>query len=207
MSSPAGTEHARKITGDKKRRDRGLWSQHGASRQGQRGAARRRHRRRRHGEQPCARPGRASGIQLVGVADPDRNQRDSRQARARLPRRSTMSRRCCTLGVDAVTIAAPTHLHHDIALACIARGIHVLVEKPIASIRRGGPQHHRGRAPGRRHADGRPRRALQSGRRRRSRRRSAARIFSRSPSRGSVRSRRACRMSAWSSTSPCTTST
>src|SRR3954471_16544539 len=36
-------------------------------------------------------------------------------------------------GVDAVTIAAPTHLHHDIALACIARGIHLLVEKPIAS--------------------------------------------------------------------------
>jgi len=36
-------------------------------------------------------------------------------------------------GVDAVTIAAPTHLHHEISLACIARGIHVLVEKPIAS--------------------------------------------------------------------------
>ena len=36
-------------------------------------------------------------------------------------------------GVDAVTVAAPTHLHHEIALACIARHIHVLVEKPIAS--------------------------------------------------------------------------
>src|SRR6266513_1766097 len=36
-------------------------------------------------------------------------------------------------GIDAVTIAAPTHLHHEIALACIARNIHVLVEKPIAS--------------------------------------------------------------------------
>src|SRR6267154_1812969 len=36
-------------------------------------------------------------------------------------------------GVDAVTIAAPTHLHHEIALSCIARDIHVLVEKPIAS--------------------------------------------------------------------------
>jgi predicted dehydrogenase len=32
-----------------------------------------------------------------------------------------------------LTIAAPTHLHRDIALACIARKIHVMVEKPIAS--------------------------------------------------------------------------
>ena len=36
-------------------------------------------------------------------------------------------------GVDAVTVAAPTHLHHEIALACIERNIHILVEKPIAS--------------------------------------------------------------------------
>src|SRR2546427_3419289 len=35
--------------------------------------------------------------------------------------------------VDALTIAAPTHLHHEIALACIARNIHILVEKPVAS--------------------------------------------------------------------------
>ena len=36
-------------------------------------------------------------------------------------------------GVDAVTIAAPTHLHHEIALAAIMHNVHVLVEKPIAS--------------------------------------------------------------------------
>ncbi len=36
-------------------------------------------------------------------------------------------------GIDAVTIAAPTHLHRDIAIECAARGIHVMVEKPIAS--------------------------------------------------------------------------
>src|ERR1700681_1091460 len=43
-------------------------------------------------------------------------------------------------GVDAVTVAAPTHLHHEISLACIARGIHVLVEKPIASTVEEGRQ-------------------------------------------------------------------
>src|ERR1700712_4353317 len=31
-------------------------------------------------------------------------------------------------GVDAVTIAAPTHLHHEVALACIAHKINLLVE-------------------------------------------------------------------------------
>src|SRR5258708_16253983 len=36
-------------------------------------------------------------------------------------------------GVDAVTIAAPTHLHHEIALACIARNIPILVVNPVAS--------------------------------------------------------------------------
>ncbi len=41
------------------------------------------------------------------------------------------------LGVDAVSIAAPTHLHRDIALTCINKGVHVLVEKPIApSVRK-----------------------------------------------------------------------
>ena len=56
-----------------------------------------------------------------------------RRQRARDARRSTSVEALLPLGVDAVTIAAPTHLHHDIALACIRRGIHVLVEKPIAS--------------------------------------------------------------------------
>jgi predicted dehydrogenase len=34
--------------------------------------------------------------------------------------------------VDAVTIAAPTQVHRTVALECAARGIHILVEKPIA---------------------------------------------------------------------------
>ena len=34
--------------------------------------------------------------------------------------------------VDAVTVAAPTELHHEIALPFLERGVAVLVEKPIA---------------------------------------------------------------------------
>lgn len=71
-------------------------------------------------------------VTLVGIADP----LDAHRHRA------TELIGCRTFatfddllreGVDAVTIAAPTHLHHEIALACIAQNIHVLVEKPIAT--------------------------------------------------------------------------
>ena len=72
------------------------------------------------------------GIELVGVADPDRKQRELVARTLGCPAVADVDE-LLDLGVDAVTIAAPTHLHHDIALACIARGIHVLVEKPIAS--------------------------------------------------------------------------
>ena len=35
--------------------------------------------------------------------------------------------------VDAISIAVPTPMHHEIACAALERGIHVLVEKPIAT--------------------------------------------------------------------------
>ena len=73
-----------------------------------------------------------AGIQLAGVVDPDRQQRDLVTRHIGCPAVADLDA-LLKLGVDAVTIAAPTHLHHDIALACIGRGIHVLVEKPIAS--------------------------------------------------------------------------
>jgi predicted dehydrogenase len=73
-----------------------------------------------------------SGIQLVGVADPDPAQRDLVTRVLGCPAVNDLEA-LLKLGVEAVTIAAPTHLHHELALACIARGIHVMVEKPIAS--------------------------------------------------------------------------
>jgi UDP-N-acetylglucosamine 3-dehydrogenase len=72
------------------------------------------------------------GVQLVGVADPDRGQAQF-VANALGTTAVESVDALLALGLDAVTIAAPTHLHHDIALACIKRGVHVLVEKPIAS--------------------------------------------------------------------------
>ena len=72
-----------------------------------------------------------SNVRLVGIADPDRKQRDfvARTLGCEAFGDLDSLLKC---GLDAITIAAPTHLHHELALECIARGIHLLVEKPIA---------------------------------------------------------------------------
>jgi UDP-N-acetylglucosamine 3-dehydrogenase len=72
------------------------------------------------------------GVTLAGVADPDEKQADFVRHTlgcAAVPDIEEL----LSLGVDAVSIAAPTHLHRSIALAAIGHGVHVLVEKPIAS--------------------------------------------------------------------------
>jgi UDP-N-acetylglucosamine 3-dehydrogenase len=72
------------------------------------------------------------GVELAGIVDTDRHQ-------ARNVARSLGCRAFESLeallerDIDAVTIAAPTHVHHDLAMTCIRRGVHVLIEKPIAS--------------------------------------------------------------------------
>ena len=72
------------------------------------------------------------GTELVGVADPDRKQAEF-VARTLGCAAVADVDKLIERDVDAITIAAPTHLHRDIALTCIAHGIHVMVEKPIAS--------------------------------------------------------------------------
>jgi predicted dehydrogenase len=71
------------------------------------------------------------GVKLVGVADPDRKQCDFVSGALDCPAYPGVDG-LLAAGVDAVTIAAPTHLHRELALTCIDRGVHVLVEKPIA---------------------------------------------------------------------------
>jgi predicted dehydrogenase len=72
------------------------------------------------------------GVKVVGIADPGASHRE-------LLAQIVGCEVCddvedlIELGIDAAVVAAPTHLHHDIALTCIKRGVHVLVEKPIAS--------------------------------------------------------------------------
>lgn len=75
---------------------------------------------------------RLPGVSLIGVADPSSQQRELVTRVLGVPAVDNADD-LLGPGLDAVTIAAPTHLHHDLAIKCIARGIHVLVEKPIAS--------------------------------------------------------------------------
>lgn len=72
-----------------------------------------------------------TGITLAGVVDPDEAQVSFVTERLHCPGFSSIEQ-LIAAGVDAVTIAAPTHLHMEIALTCIDAGIHILVEKPIA---------------------------------------------------------------------------
>ena len=69
---------------------------------------------------------------LVGIVDPLPEHRTRAIEHAGCRAFETLEQLLAE-GVDAVTIAAPTHLHHEIALACIARKIHIMVEKPVAS--------------------------------------------------------------------------
>ncbi len=72
------------------------------------------------------------GVKLAGVADPERRHRDFVSQVLNCPAFADVDA-LLDAGVDAVSIAAPTHLHHDVSIACAKRGIHVMVEKPIAS--------------------------------------------------------------------------
>jgi predicted dehydrogenase len=71
-------------------------------------------------------------VELVGVSDRDPERRravESEEGVRGFEDLAALARE----GLDAVTIAVPTPAHHAVALDAIARGLHLLVEKPIAS--------------------------------------------------------------------------
>jgi len=64
---------------------------------------------------------RLPGVELAAVVDRD-------------PVRAPVSDFRKILGqVEAAVIAVPTNLHHEVARACLEKGVHVLIEKPIAA--------------------------------------------------------------------------
>lgn len=64
---------------------------------------------------------RLPGVELAAVVDRD-------------AARATVSDYRSIIGkIDAAVVAVPTDLHHEVARACLERGVHVLVEKPLAA--------------------------------------------------------------------------
>jgi predicted dehydrogenase len=73
----------------------------------------------------------AGSSELVAVCDADPVRAE--QVAAELGTRAVSDYHELLGAVDAVSIVVPTHAHHEIAKAFLDQGVHVLVEKPIAS--------------------------------------------------------------------------
>jgi predicted dehydrogenase len=74
----------------------------------------------------------ASGVTLACVVDPSEASAEIARAH-QVPRHATLEQMIDAGGVDGVILATPNTLHESGALACIAAGLPVLVEKPIAT--------------------------------------------------------------------------
>jgi predicted dehydrogenase len=72
-------------------------------------------------------------VQLVGIADTDAGRREGIARRYKIPAYASHEQLFEQQRPELVSIAVPTVNHLEVALAAIARGIHVLVEKPIAA--------------------------------------------------------------------------
>ncbi len=72
-------------------------------------------------------------VELVGVADPNAASARSAARRYRVPHYDSSQELLEDAAPDLVSVAVPTSLHYDVAMECLSRGVHVLVEKPIAA--------------------------------------------------------------------------
>ena len=71
-----------------------------------------------------------AGVELVGVVDLDRDSRESAAAELETQPAASLSE---LRGLDAVVVAVPTVEHAPVVAEALARGLDVLVEKPIAA--------------------------------------------------------------------------
>jgi predicted dehydrogenase len=73
------------------------------------------------------------GVDVAGVCDTDRERLEAAASEFDIDRRCTRAEDLLAQeGLDGVILAVPNHLHAPLAIAAMAAGRHVLVEKPIA---------------------------------------------------------------------------
>ncbi len=73
------------------------------------------------------------GVELAAVADPSDTRRERAARRFKVPTYLSHVELLEAEQLDVVSVTVPTMLHHPVALAAIARGVNLLVEKPIAA--------------------------------------------------------------------------
>ncbi len=73
------------------------------------------------------------GVELVAVADAEARRAEAVGRRFKVPFYTDYLQMLDRERPDLVSIAVPTSLHYDVSLGAIDRGVHLLVEKPIAS--------------------------------------------------------------------------
>jgi predicted dehydrogenase len=75
---------------------------------------------------------------VAGIADPTLERRRKMQAHLKLPDESCFAdyHDLLAQGVDYVVVATPQHIRREIVESCARAGVHVLSEKPIATIPR-----------------------------------------------------------------------
>lgn len=71
------------------------------------------------------------GVRLVAVVDSDGNR--AKEIANKYGCKAYTDYKDILKSVDAVSIAAPTSAHYEVAMQCIKTGKHVLIEKPITS--------------------------------------------------------------------------
>lgn len=76
---------------------------------------------------------RTQGVDLVAIVDLDETRRSALANATGVRHAATIGELRSLVDVDAVVVATPTVHHYSVAVECIDAGMHVLVEKPIAS--------------------------------------------------------------------------
>lgn len=73
------------------------------------------------------------GVELVSVADANAELADAVGHRYKLPSYSDYQQMLRNEHLDLVSVVVPTRMHYEVGMGVIQRGVHLLIEKPIAS--------------------------------------------------------------------------
>ncbi len=77
------------------------------------------------------------GVRLAGIMDPDEKVRTEISERFGVTPCASIDE-LADNGVEALSLVAPTDLHVDLAVKCIEKGMHLLIEKPVSTTVEGG---------------------------------------------------------------------